>query len=66
MDRRELVNDMKQTFKASFITRQQLANYMGIKDPHCVDKYLHGLERVNGKFYFVTDVASRLKERCVI
>lgn len=66
MDKRELVRDMKQYCGGGFIKRQQLANYMGIKDPHNVDKYLHGLERVEGKYYFISDVAGVLKERCII
>lgn len=66
MDRRELINDMKTYVGGSFFTRQKLSEYMGIQNPKNVDKYLQGLERVNGKFYFVNDIATVLKDRCVI
>lgn len=39
---------------------------MGKKDPHAVDKYLYGLDRVDGKDYFIPDVANVLKERCYV
>lgn len=66
MDKQTLIRDMKQTCKSSFITRKGLAEYMGIKDPKNIDKYLFGLERVNGKYYFIPDVAGVLKERCTV
>lgn len=66
MDKTELVNDMKRTYKSAFITRQQLAQYMGKKDPHGIDKYLRGLERVDKSSFFIPDVARAIKERSYI
>lgn len=66
MDKQTLIRDMKQACKSSFITRNGLAQYMGIKNPQNVDQYLYGLERVNGKYYFIPDVAQVLKARCTI
>ena len=78
MDKQEMIRRMSQHVKASlsedgenikgapqFITRMQLAEYMGYRDPHCVDKYLNGIEQV-GKRYFIPDVASVLKSRAAV
>lgn len=59
MNKRDLVIDLKNYVNAGFITRGQLAKYMGKKDPHDVDKFLYGLERV-GKNYFIPDVAESI------
>lgn len=66
MDKRDLTRDMKSFYGSSIITRKKFAEYMGVKDPKNVDKYLFGLERVDEKYYFITDVAAVLKERCTI
>ena len=63
MKKREIVSMFKTVTGAAFITRNQLKKLMGVKDPHCVDKYLRGLDRVNGKYYFIPDVAEALLER---
>lgn len=60
MTKSELIKDMKAFTNAGFITRKQLSDYMGKKDPHYVDKYLDGLEKV-GRNYFIPDVAESLK-----
>jgi len=62
MERQDLIRDMKSYVKGSFFTRQKLANYMNIKNPQNVDKYLKGLEKVDGKYYFIPDIASKLQE----
>lgn len=46
MEKQELIRQMKMSTKTLFITRQELAEVMGYKDPHCVDKYLNGIEQV--------------------
>lgn len=74
MDKQEMIRRMSQHVKASlsedgesvkgapqFITRMQLAEYMGYRDPHSVDKFLSGLERI-AKLYFIPDVVERLKK----
>lgn len=59
MNKSELVKDMQRFTQSGFITRKQLASYKGKKDPHDVDKFLIGLDRVD-KDYFIPDVAERL------
>ena len=58
----EITKDMKAAVGSSFITKKQLKEYIGCKDIGTVDKYLYGLERVSGKYYFIPDVAESLKK----
>lgn len=60
MTKTELIKDMKEHVHAGFITRQQLAGFMGKKDPHRVDKYLRDIQPVSGKDYFIRDVADQI------
>ncbi|MBR3785987.1 MAG: hypothetical protein IKJ77_06260 [Firmicutes bacterium] len=59
MTKAELIKDMQAFSGTGFITRITLARYFGKKDPHYVDKYLDGVERV-GKNYFIPDVAASI------
>lgn len=62
MKRSDLVADLRRFVGGGgFITRQGLAEYLGYSDPHGVDAFLHGLERVKGKLFFIGDVADALK-----
>jgi hypothetical protein len=62
MERKELIYRMEKSVDgASFITRIELARFLGYKDPHYVDRYLHGLPRINKK-YFIGDVATMLQQ----
>ena len=61
MTKSELVQSMRQFVGGgSFIRRYQLADYMGRKDPHSIDKYLRKLNRIDGDLYFLQDVAEVL------
>lgn len=59
MNRRELINDMKQYCGASFISKKQLAAYMGYKSVNSVSAYLDGLNSIDRR-YFIPEVADRL------
>ena len=59
MNRKELIADMKQTVKASFISKKQLAAYMGYKSINSVSPYLYGLNSIDRR-YFIPEVADRL------
>ena len=62
MKRSDLIADMRRFVGGGgFITRKSLADYLGYKDPHCVDKYLIGLDKVGGRYFFIPDVATVLK-----
>ena len=55
----EIERDMKMMVGGSFISKKELATYMGYKKVDSVEKFLAGLERVNKK-YFVPEVARRI------
>lgn len=61
MTKAELSADLRRNGGGSgFITRRQLADYFGVSEPRVVDKYLEGLEKVSGKYYFVQDVSASI------
>lgn len=61
MTRKELVSDMMQAVGGGgFITLSGIQNYLGVKSHHSVEKYLAGLDRINGKYYFIPDVADSI------
>lgn len=62
MTKTELTKAMQGFAGSSFITRAQLANFMGYKNPVSVDRYLYSLERIDSK-YFIPDVAGELMQK---
>lgn len=64
MNKKDLIADMRRTTDGSgFITRNELAKYLHLKDPAGADRYIHGLPRLSSR-YFIGDVADRLMEQC--
>lgn len=59
MTKQELVNDLRQVNGSYFITRQEVARFFGKKDPHNIDYLLHGLDRVE-KRYYIRDIADAI------
>lgn len=63
MTKTELVRDMKQSVKASFITVTQLAEYLGKSDKTKVkNQYCRDLDKI-GNGYFIPDVAQVLIDK---
>lgn len=61
MTKTELNADLRRHCGGSgFITRSQVASFFGVSEPRVIDKYLEGLERVSGKYYFIGDVSSNI------
>lgn len=60
MTKAELTADIRRACGGGFITRKQLAEYFGRACPKSIDKYLDGLDRINGKYYFAGDVAESI------
>lgn len=61
MTKAELQADLKRYCGGgSFITRKELAKYLGYSSPKRVDQFLDGLERINGTRYFCNDVAENV------
>lgn len=64
MIKRDIIRSMERYAGGGFITRQRLANYLGIADANRVkNRYLKDLDAVDGKYYFIPDVATVLMER---
>ena len=59
MNRKELINDMKAFTKAGFISKKQLADFMGYKSVNSVGKYLAVITKVDGR-YFIPEVADAI------
>ena len=80
MDKQDMIRRMsgfvRDTMKESgetvfgapqFVTRKQVATFMGKKDPHQIDWALSGLERTaDGKMYYIPDVVDAIKRGCVV
>ena len=63
MTKQELVRDIERLYgRRSFITRKEFAELMGINPKNIGDR-LDGLMKVEGKYYFIPDVADRLIQR---
>lgn len=60
MTKAELTADLKRYCGGSFITRTELAKYMGYSSPKRVDRFLQGLDRIGGTRYFCNDVAENV------
>lgn len=64
MNKQEIVRRFeRETEGQAFITATQMAKLLGVTDTYKVKiKYLNGLDAINGKLYFIPDVAQRLME----
>ncbi len=65
MNKQELIREMKKSSESEgFITAAKVAKFLGVTNvSQCKYKYLSGLERVDGKYYFIPDVANVLMSR---
>lgn len=59
MNRKELINDMRQYCKAGFISKKQLADFLGYKSVNSVSQYLYGLNSIDRRYY-IPDVVDSL------
>ena len=59
MTKTELEKDMKKAVGSSFISKTELASYLGYKKADSVQSIVKGLTRLNKK-YFVPEVAERI------
>lgn len=60
MTKSEITADLKRYCGGSFITRTELAKFMGYASPKRVDRFLQGLDRISGTRYFIGDVAENI------
>lgn len=63
MERQQMIRDMKaHCGGASFITQKEFAGFLGCSHSTAKRK-LKGLDRVDGKYYFIRDVVQMMTER---
>lgn len=60
MTKNEITADLRRFCGGGFVTRSQLAQFLGYASPKRVDRFLEGLDRISGTRYFINDVAERL------
>lgn len=60
MTKNDLVRAMTASAGGYFITKTQLARFMGVKSPDTVRQYVEGLQVTNLKYYFIPDVADQI------
>ena len=62
MTKQDLGRKLEQSTKTKgFITATEFARFMGCTNIYkCQQKYLKGLDRLDGKYYFIPDVAAVL------
>jgi hypothetical protein len=62
MNKQELIREIKKSSESEgFITASQFARFIGVSNvSQCKYKYLSGLDKVDGKYYFIPDVAAAL------
>ena len=60
MTKKDLVKRMTISAGGYFITKAQLAEFMGVKRSETVRQYVDGLQVTNLKYYFIPDVADMI------
>lgn len=59
MERKELIAQMKSYTNAGFISKKQLASFMGYKSVNSVGKYLATITKIDDR-YFIPEVADAI------
>lgn len=59
MERKELIKQMKDFANAGFISKKQLAAFMGYKSVNSVGQYLANITKIDNR-YFIPEVADAL------
>jgi hypothetical protein len=63
MEKQKLIDEMSRQAGAMFATKTQIAAWFGIKDTHYINRYVDGLKAVDGKYYFIPDLAGVMERR---
>lgn len=67
MIRTDIAAELRRHTGRGTIRASELASFLGDKNVSRVrNRYLRGLEAIDGKMYLVPEVADRLKEACVM
>ena len=60
MTKEELMEAMSDQTGGYFITKTQLAKFIGVKRTDVVGKYVRDLKPFNKRYYFIPEVAERM------
>lgn len=60
MTKNELVKVMANQKGSYFITKKELATFVGVKRSETISKYVNDLPVFNKKYYFIPDVAEEM------
>lgn len=60
MTREELMEAMSDQTGGYFITKTQLARFIGVKRTDIVGRYVEDLKPLNKRYYFIPEVADRI------
>ena len=63
MEKKMLINEMKKQAGTMFATKTDIAAWFGLKDRHTVSRILDGVKSVDGKYYFIPEIADILWAR---
>ena len=63
MIKSDIVKALQRSCHAEFITRQQIAKAFGIKNSRYVQSYVDGLDKIDGKYYLIEEVADNILRR---
>ncbi len=63
MKKSDVIKMLQKRTGSDFITRKQVCDAIGYRDPASVDPIIAGLDRLNGKYYFIPDVVDRMLQR---
>ena len=67
MIRTDITKALRRFTGGETITAKELSAFLKEKNVYRVkQKYLVGLEAIGGRVYLITEVAERLKEKCVL
>lgn len=63
MKKQKLINEMSRQAGAMFATKSQIAAWFGIKNVRYIEKFVDGLQAVDGKYYLISDLADVMERR---
>jgi len=59
MNKIQIEKELRDFTGRPFISRSEVQNFLGVSSQTSVTRYVHGLEKVSGRYY-VGDVAERI------
>lgn len=60
MTKSDIVRELTAYAGGKFVTKACLVKFMGVKRTETVGRYVSGLQAVDGKYYFIPEVAEKI------